>query len=179
MSNVFLYCAVAGGTLLVVQFLMLLVGLGGDADGADLGDVGHDQGTFLKLFSLQTLTTFATFFGLVGLGTQRLGWSPLSVGVAASAAGIAALWLVARFMHGLALLQSHGNVDLANAVGHTGRVYLRVPGHGEGQGRVRLAVQGRTVECRAISRAGEIPTGAEIRVLEHTDGGLLVVEPVA
>ena len=38
-----------------------------------------------------------------------------------------------------------------------------------------MQVQGRTVECRAISRADEIPTGATIRVLAHTDDDLLVV----
>ncbi|MBL9079436.1 MAG: hypothetical protein JNL08_18180 [Planctomycetes bacterium] len=176
MSNVFLYCAALGGTCLVVQFLLLLSGVGGDHDGVG-GDVGHDQGAFLKLFSLQTLTTFATFFGLVGLATERLGWSPLSVAAVATAAGGAALWGVARLMRGLAALQSQGNVDLANAVGHTASVYLRVPPHGQGHGRVLVTVQGRTVECRAVSLAREIPTGAQVKVLAHAEGDLLVVEP--
>jgi hypothetical protein len=38
-----------------------------------------------------------------------------------------------------------------------------------------MTVQGRRVECRAITRADEIPTGATVRVLEHTDGDVLVV----
>lgn len=176
MSHVFLYCAAIGGTILVGQFLMLLFGLGGDTE---TGDVGHDQGAFLKLFSLQTLTTFATFFGLVGLATQRAGWSTLSVVLAASAAGAVALVLVAKAMRGLAALHSQGNVDLANAVGHLASVYLRVPPPGQGHGRVLLNVQGRTVECRAISRSQEIPTGAQVRVVAHTDDDVLVVEPVA
>ena len=180
MSNVFLYCAAIGGTFLVVQFLMLLFGLGGDHDGGGdfSGDVGHDQGMFLKLFSLQTLITFSTFFGLTGLATERLAWSPWSVAIAATGAGVAALWIVARLMRGLSALQSEGNVDLANAVGHLASVYLRVPAPGQGHGRVLLTVQGRTVECRAISRTVEIPTGAQVKVLERTDDGVLVVEAV-
>ncbi|HEX6810667.1 MAG TPA: hypothetical protein VF384_03495 [Planctomycetota bacterium] len=179
MSTVFLYCAVIGGTILVLQFVLLLFGAGADSDaGADhAGDVGHDQAVFLKLFSLQTVSTFLTFFGLVGLGTQGLDWSPLSVAVAAIAAGIAALWVVAKFMRGLARLNSQGNLDLKNAVGHTGSVYLRIPPSGEGHGRVMMQVQGRTIECRAISRAAEIPTGATIRVLDTTDDDTLVVAP--
>ncbi|MBM4062278.1 MAG: hypothetical protein FJ265_14450 [Planctomycetes bacterium] len=186
MSTVFLYCAAIGGTLLAVQFLMLLFGFGSDADsvdghaaGHDAGHdgVGHDQGAFLKLFSLQTLTTFATFFGLVGLLTQSMHWSPLAVAGAAGLAGVAALWFVARLMRGLARLQSQGNVDLANAVGHLGKVYLRVPAQGQGQGRVLMQVQGRTVECAAVSRDAEIPTGAEVRVVAHQDDDVLVVEP--
>ena len=183
MSTVFLYCAAIGGTCHVVQFLMLLFGVGGDTD-VDVGHdgangAGHDQSAFLKLFSLQTITTFATFFGLVGLGTAKLGWSPISVAAAATLAGTVALWFVANMMRSLARLNSQGNVDLANAVGHTGSVYLRVPAAAVGQGRVLMNVQGRTVECRAITRGNEIPTGSTIRVVERIDGDVLVVEPAA
>src|SRR5436190_6398381 len=147
MSTVFLCSAVIGGTILVLQFLLLLLGVGGDADaGGDHAaahgghDVGHDQSAFLKLFSLQTVTTFLTFFGLVGLGTMDLGWSTLGVASVAIAAGFAALFVVAKLMGSLSRLQSHGNVDLQNAVGHTGSVYLRIPKAGGGHGRVLMNV---------------------------------------
>ncbi len=184
MSTVFLYCAVIGGTILVVQFVLLAFGAGGDGDtgldhgaGHDAGDIGHDQSAFLKLFSLQAASAFLTFFGLTGLGTTRLDWSPFAVTAAAALAGVAALLLVGRLMGLLTRLQSHGNLDLKNAVGHTGSVYLRIPPAGEGHGRVLMEVQGRTVECRAISRADSIPTGATVRVLARTDGDVLVVAP--
>ncbi len=179
MTTVFLYCAAIGGTCLVLQFLLLVFGVGGDTDVDGGHGTGHDQGAFLKLFSLQTVSTFATFFGLVGLGTDKLGWSPLSVAATATLAGGSALWFVAGLMRSLAKLQSHGNVDLANAIGHTANVYLRVPPAGHGHGRVLMQVQGRTVECRAVSRGVEIPTGATVRVVAHTDGDVLVVEPAA
>jgi hypothetical protein len=177
MNTLFLYCAAIGGTILLAQFLMLLFGVGSDGD-VDHGDVGHDQGAFLKLFSLQTIAAFATFFGLVGLGTEGLGWSPLSVTVAAGSAGTVALLFVAKLMQSLSRLQSQGNLDLRNAVGTTGSVYLRIPAAGDGHGRVMLQVQGRQVECRAISRADEIATGARVHVVERTDDDTLVVEPI-
>lgn len=188
MSTVYLYCAAVGGAVMVLQFLLLLIGAGADTDladgpGHDLGAghdpaVGHDQGSFLKLFSIQTLTTFTTFFGLIGLGGTGLGWSPALVATAATAAGAVALWLVARAMVGLSRLQSAGNVDLRNAVGATANVYLRVPAAGQGHGRVLVRVQDRTVECRAVSLQGEIPTGSPVRVIEIEDGELLVVAPI-
>ncbi len=181
MTTVFLYCAAIGGTILVLQFLMLLFGVGGDSDlgdGHGHVDVGHDQSAFLKLFSLQTISTFTTFFGLVGLATAGLQWSPTAVACAATLAGTTALWLVARLMHSLAALQSQGNVDLANAIGHRANVYLRIPPAGAGHGRIMVQVQGRTVECTAVTRGAEIPTGAEVRVVEHQDDDMLVVELV-
>jgi membrane protein implicated in regulation of membrane protease activity len=181
MSTVFLYCSVIGGTILVLQFLMLAFGVGGDTEahgGSHAGhDVGHDQGAFLKLFTLQTLSTFFCFFGLVGLGTEQFGWSPLAVLVVAVGAGITALWFVAKAMRGLSRLQAQGNVDLRNAVGSTGSVYLRIPAAGQGHGRVLLRVQDRTVECRAVSNGAEIPTGIAVRVLECTADERLVVAP--
>ncbi|MCA8977542.1 MAG: NfeD family protein [Planctomycetes bacterium] len=187
MSTVFLYCAAIGGTILVLQFLLLLLGAGTDVDladgsegSADVGhDVGHDQSSFLKLISLQTVTTFATFFGLIGLATEGLGWSPAAVSVGATIAGVGALWLVTKAMRSLQRLQSQGNVDLANAVGQRATVYLRIPPHGQGHGRVMLKVQDRTVECRAASQDAAIATGSEVRVVAHDDSDLLIVEPIA
>ena|SRR5688572_15839997 len=183
MTTVFLYCAVIGGAILVVQFLLLVFGVGGDTDVGDHGgghaghDVGHDQSAFLKLFSMQTVSTFLTFFGLVGLGTSDLGWSTFAVAAAAIIAGVAALFVVGKLMQSLSHLHSQGNVELKNAVGRTGSVYLRIPKAGDGHGRVLVQVQGRTVECRAVSYSDEIPTGASIRVIDHTDDDVLVVAP--
>ena len=124
MSTIFLYCAAIGGTFLVLQFL-LLFGVGGDTEVGDghghahgHGDVGHDQSAFLKMISLQTVTTFATFFGLVGLGTENLGWSPFTVAVTATLAGITALWLVGRLMRGLSALHSQGKYELSGGLAH-------------------------------------------------------------
>lgn len=183
LSTLFTYAACIGGAILVLQFLMLLLGAGSDGDvpDGDVGhpDVGHDQGAFLKLFSLQTIAAFATFFGLCGLGTEHLGWSPIAVAGTATGAGTAALYLVAKLMQSLSRMQSQGNVDLRNAIGNVANVYLRVPAKGQGHGRVLLHVQGRTVECRAVSTAAEIPTGARVRVVQREDDDTLLVEPNA
>ncbi|MBL8734063.1 MAG: hypothetical protein JNN13_16945 [Planctomycetes bacterium] len=183
MSNVFLYCAAIGGSLLVLQFLLLLLGAGHDGElhdgSADGADFGHDQAPFLKLLSIQTVTTFATFFGLIGMTTEKAGWSPTAVALAASLAGLVALYFVTQLTRGLLRLQSQGNVDLANAIGTTGTVYLRVPCSGNGHGRVLIDVQGRRLECRAISRSTELPTGTPVRVIDRLDGDLLVVEAAA
>ena len=60
METVFLYCAAIGGAILVLQFVLLMFGAGGDHSlDADIGghhSVGHDQGAFLKLFSAQTVS---------------------------------------------------------------------------------------------------------------------------
>lgn len=45
MTAVFIVCAALGGTVLVMQFLMALIGIGGHAFGGDMpSDIGHGFG---------------------------------------------------------------------------------------------------------------------------------------
>jgi len=63
-------------------------------------------------------------------------------------------------------------------VGLTGRVYLRIPGGKAGRGKVtlQLQLQGRTLECKALTDGAELPTGATVRVVEVTGPNLIMVE---
>ena len=51
-----------------------------------------------------------------------------------------------------------------------------MPGQNGGTGRVTLAVQGRMVECKAITAGEEIPTGVPVRVVAFDSTGTLAVE---
>ena len=46
LTTVYVFCALIGGTLLLCQFLLTLIGAGGDEVdvGGDVGDVGGDVG---------------------------------------------------------------------------------------------------------------------------------------
>lgn len=186
MQTVYLICAAAGGTILVIQTILIATGAGGhgadgDIDPGDLhdGDVGdgahdghvhgHDDAhagdSFLKLLSFKTLVAFVTFFGLGGLASAGGGLGNMPSLLIAVAAGALALYSVAYLMGVMARLQSKGNIDLRQAVGETGRVYLRVPGARGGLGKVTVALQGRKVECKAVTSGPDIPTGADVRVV--------------
>src|SRR5262245_23354635 len=113
----YLVCAALGGTVLACQFVMTLLGLGGDHDlsadhdvgGHDFShDVAHDaahghhaaghehaSSWFVGVLTFRTLVAAVTFFGLAGLAAsmQNLG-KPLEL-VIALAAGAAAMFMVA------------------------------------------------------------------------------------
>ena len=75
-------------------------------------------------------------------------------------------------------LQSSGNVNLNNAVGAIGEVYLRIPPAMQGQGKVSVQVQERLIEAAAMTKAEEeLKSGTSIRVLA-VRGSNLLVEPV-
>lgn len=185
MQTLYVLCATVGGTILVVQTILLALGGGHDADSdIDPGDLhdssfghgsGHDSAhdhahaheadSFLKLISFKTLVAFVTFFGLAGLASRQAGYAALPALGVAVAAGSIGLYAVAYLMAAMARLQSKGNLDLSNAIGQSGKVYLRVPSERSGRGKVTVSVQGRRVEIKAVTAGPEIPTGTEVRVI--------------
>ena len=175
LADVYPICALVGGTLLVVQTLLMV--FGGDHDGGhgqgDLGghDVGHIQDGMsdIKWLSLKTIVSALTFFGLAGLASQKAGLPDfVGLGLSIVAGGIA-VFLVAMLMASLSRLQSRGNVDLHNAVGRMARVYLRIPAARTQAGKVTVEIQGRTVEVSATTAGPELATGASVRVVGLAD----------
>jgi hypothetical protein len=180
MDTVFWVCAVVGGTLIVLQFLMTLLGFSGD-HGADdgHGDVfghhdashhGHgaaDHGAswFFSMLTTRTLAAAAAFFGITGLAARSSGLEDLPTIGLAVAAGVAALFLVGwllRFMH---KLNMDGTVRIERAVGCRGTVYLKVPAAKAGLGKVHVNVMNRTQEYQALTAASELGTGMPIVVV--------------
>ena len=197
METVYLICAVGGGTVLVIQTILLVIGgvdtaeadpdISVDADVHDLsgaddldGHSPHDasEAMFLKVLSFKTLVAFFTFFGLAGLACNQAQFQPLPTILVALGAGSVALYIVAYLMSVLHRLQSRGNVSLSNAVGQLGKVYLRIPGDRLGSGKVNVLVQGRLLECKASTSGPEIPTGAEVRVVGTAGANTLDVVSV-
>ena len=189
MQTVYLGCAAAGGTVLLVQTVMMLFG-GGDhdagslhADHADIGqaDSGEHHGgdTGLSLLSVRSIAAFLTFFGLAGWGGTASGWGTFPTIAAAFGAGTLMLFAVAWIFSFQRKLFSSGNVDPRNAVGLTARVYLRIPAQNSGKGKITVSVQGRTHEFSAWTAGPEIPTGQEVKVLRQLTADTFEVAPLA
>lgn len=183
METVYLVCAAVGGTLLLCQFLLGLFGIGHSHDfghdGAhDLhGDHAGTATWYLGLLTFRTITAACTFFGLAGLATTTGGMQPAVAGLIALAAGGGALYLVAFLMRTLSSLRADGSIRLERAIGTIGTVYLRVPGHKSGAGKVTLAVQHRTIEVQALTGQDELPTGSRVVVVAVVGPDTVEVSP--
>jgi hypothetical protein len=179
LHNFFLYSAVAGGALFVVQLVLSAVGAG-DADldlGGHHGDVtGHTSAdTAFKLLSLQGLTAFFAMFGLVGLALleeSQVGATPSVLG--GLVGGAATTWLISKIFRAAKKLEASGTVDLKQAIGLTGSVYLGIaPGK---PGKVTLTMAGRLLTLDAVSDGQSFITGTEVRVVRVLGDGSISVE---
>jgi hypothetical protein len=167
MATLFLVCAILGGTVLVLQLLLSLVGFGADALHLHF-DAGHGAhaSDALDLLSTRALAAGTAFLGIGGLATLSLGLGALvAVPVALFAGGGAAL-ATAATLRSLARFEDDGTVRLERAIGQPGTVYLRIPGQRNGSGRVLLTLQNRTVECTAVTSRDELATGTAVIVVD-------------
>ncbi len=186
MEIAFLVAAGAGGTVLVCQFLLGLLGLGSDHDvdhdhGTDHGPDHHDHGSgsnwFAGLITLRTITAGLTFFGLGGMTALYTGATELVAFAVAAACGVAALAIVAQFMKALKRLKSDGSVRIDRTIGAPAVVYLAIPANDAGPGKVTVTVQKRTVEYAAFTKSPTaLPTGAKVRVVAVRGAAAVEVE---
>jgi membrane protein implicated in regulation of membrane protease activity len=166
---------IVGGTLFILRTaLMLAGGLGGGELDAEVPDDSPADPDF-KLLSVQGLTSFFMMFGLVGLALLKAGVPALLTIGGGVLAGLVSVWLTAILYSQMKRLQSDGTVDIRNAIGQQGSVYLTIPAGKSGQ--VQVAVQGSLRIFDAIAKNGrKIATGQRVRVVDVTGTNTLVVE---
>ena len=83
--------------------------------------------------------------------------------------------LVALMLRGALRLQSDGTMDLKNALGLCGTVYLTVPPRRQGTGKITLVLQGQLGEFEALTDEAEpLKTGQSVQVV-GLSGPVMVV----
>ncbi len=178
LERAFAISALIGALLFIIRIGFTMIGMGdsdmdvGDVDGVD--GIGDGDASF-SLVSVHGVTSFLLMFGLVGLALSieanaSYAWALLG----AVLAGLVSMWMIAQIFLLMHRMQTSGNVDLRNAVGAEGAVYLTLPADGIGQ--VQVVVQGglRMFDARSVS-GEEIKTGERIRVASVVGSHTLMV----
>src|SRR5690606_30499077 len=141
--TIYLVCAVAGGTVLVLRLLLMITGFRGGDDvsdiptdldaGVDADFGGHDAGETgagANFVSIQSLSGSFTNFGLGGMELLESNACRVLSFVGALAAGGLTAWATTMIVLNLQRLQSSGNLVITNAVGQEGTVYRTTPEKG-------------------------------------------------
>jgi len=206
MAWLFLICATIGGTVLVCQFVLALVGFGADTDLSDdlPHDIGHDfhadsshahgpdpelgdnavgHGNFstwlFSVLSFKTITAALAFFGLAGCAANSAGMSSAAQVIIATTAGLGAMYGVHWIMKSLFRLSEDNTIRLDRSVGKEGTVYLTIPADRQGVGKVQFKLQNRLVDYPAITAHDEpLKTGAKIRIVAVVGASTVEVEPL-
>ena len=144
-------------------------------------DADHDTQAswFVGLLTFRTVVAALTFFGLAGLAAAASGLEPPGPRWPSPwPPGAGALFLVAWLMRSLHRLSADGTVRIERAVGQTGTVYLSIPGHKAGAGKVhaQLAEPHRGIPGRH-RRTQTLPTGTPVVVVAVVSADTVEVAP--
>lgn len=176
-SQIFTAIAVPATIIMIVQSLLLLFGIGLDVD-ADNDGVPDADGDGLSLITVRGIVAFFSIGGWAGVVADSGGMHLFVSCIIAFAAGLIALIGVAVLFKSAFKLQDSGNLDIINAVGKTGKVYIPVPPKGEGIGKVNVMVQERLVELEALNDSSErIGTNEIVSVVAVIDAETVLVKP--
>ena len=193
--SLYLICAIVGGLIMVIQFLMMIIGIGGfedadvpadspDADmgggNADSGDADVDDGSMISLarfLSFRVIVAVSAFFGVIGLWADSAKLHPMIGFSLALTGGLIAGAIVAFILGFFNRLQSNGNVHLESAIGKTATVYVSIPANKSNTGKIQLSIQGRIDEMEAMTPGAALSPGMTVIVKDVVDGRIAIVEP--
>jgi hypothetical protein len=201
LTTFYIFCAVIGGVIFICQFVMLLVGFGGEeADFAsdvpddipddipdDMPDVTDAQGVVVDhgsswifgAISLRTVVAATLFFGLFGLAAKQASAGNAVSLVVAVIGGALAFFGMHWVMKTLYKLGQDSTVRVERAVGCRGSVYVPIPPNKSGAGKIQLKLQNRIMEFAAMTTAEDkLPTGARVEVVSLISPTTVEVKPV-
>ena len=131
-----------------------------------------------KLFTIRSIVAFFTVFSWAGIAMNRAGMSHIISIIIAVILGFTIMFIVSFIYYSAAKLTEDGTMDIKNAIGKRGDVYLTIPKKEEGIGKIQIEIQGVLRVMDAITYGEEILTGDKVIVIRIVDNQLLLVEKI-
>jgi len=172
--------AIPFSLLFVIQ--MFLTFLGGDVHGdIATGDsdvaTDHDTGIDFQFLTVKNLIAFFTIFGWTGIACIASSMHTVATVLLSTLAGLVMMTIMASIAYFMGKLTDDGTLDLNNAKGKMGSVYLRIPGKRGGMGKVQVKVQGLQTLDAVTDFGEEIKTGAVVEIVDIINNEILLVKP--
>lgn len=158
------------GILLIVNFF------GGDVESDVDMDLDVDGDMGFQFITFKNLIGFFAVFGWTGLTCIDMGVGNGTTLIISFLAGIAMMVLLGTIFYFMSKVTEEGTLDIKNAIGGLGEVYLTIPPRRTGFGKVQIRVQGGLRELDAVTdEEEEIKTGQLITVKDIVSGEILLV----
>ncbi len=172
--------AVPFSVLFLIQIILTF--FGGDiddieADGDSDVSIEHDTGIEFQFITLKNLVAFFTIFGWAGIACLDGGLGIGKTLIISFFSGFTMMTIMASIVYFMGKLTDSGTLNLNNAVGKTGSVYLTIPGKRSGLGKVQIKVQGLQTLDAMTDNEEDIKTGAVVDVIKILNNEILVVKP--
>jgi len=159
-----------------IQLLVTFIGGDIPEDGGADFDVETDDGVPFQFFTLKNLISFFTIFGWAGVACLDSGLSNTLSIIISLAAGLTMMFIMSSLFYFLGKITESGTLNLKNAIGGVGEVYMNIEGNRGNIGKIQIQVQGTLQTLEAITDdPDDLRTGAVVSVKEVVNNNLLVV----
>ena len=175
-----IYWGIALIASLFFVFVIISTVMGGDSDAFDGdvdADIEGDTGIGFQFFSFKNLVAFFTIFGWSGIAFIDSGYSQGMIILFSTLCGLAMMFVMAFMVYQISKLTHSGTLNMKNAIGQIGEVYLTIGANRSRMGKVQITVQGSLRELQALTDATEdLTTNTVVKVTHVTANGILIVE---
>jgi len=173
-----IYWAITIPATLLLVIVMISSIFGGDADDVGSGDaeVSADDGLGFQFFTLKNVVGFFAIFGWSGLACLDGGMGTGVTLFVSVICGLLMMVVMASLFYFIMKMSDSGTLNLRNAVGSIGEVYLPISNSRKGFGKVQVTVQGQMRTLQALTDdEQDIEVGAVIRVVDIINENILLV----
>lgn len=139
-----------------------------------------DGGVGFQFFTFKGIVAFFTIFGWTGITCLNNGFSSTATIIIATIAGLIMMVITSSLFYWMHKLAESGTLNINNAVGVIGEVYLPIGAERSKMGKVQLKVQGSLRELEAITdELEDLKTGAMVKVSKIVSAEILLVEKIS
>ncbi|MBQ8036752.1 MAG: hypothetical protein IJ268_07160 [Proteobacteria bacterium] len=197
-EQVFYVIAFISTLFFILKTVLMTLGIGNggiDIDGDGIVDIpdsldingdgvldsaDENAASALHFFSLHGILAFFCVGSWVTLGTLNAFGIHILALLCGLVAGSIMLVVCAYLTRALMSLEASGNVNTKRAIGKEGEVYLMIPPHEKGKGKVNIELNGKLCEYDAVSLDPmPIKYGTQVRVVDVLDDDVMVVQRLA
>lgn len=174
----FWYVALPTSLIFIIQTIMTFIGADAtDGQSADFdGDLSSTDAPF-QLFSLRNLINFLLGFSWTGISFYQSIENKTVLILVSLLIGILFVYLFFIIIKQVQKLAEDNSFQLNNTLNKTAEVYLTIPEHKKGKGKIMISINGAFHELEAITEQEKINTGAIVKVIK-IENNLLIVETI-
>lgn len=171
-QKIFMYAAIPSSSMIILIGLSSVIGLGVE----EIIDFDFDDP--FELLNLKGLLAFFSIGGIIGYLLTTYNIPGILAIAGALASGTLAGKTVSKIISSMRSSEIDAKLNLNNAIGKKGKVYLTIPPNGEDFGKILIQFGGRLRELNAVSNCpSEIKTDDEVIVIDVDKNDMLIVEP--
>jgi len=176
LEKIYWIITIVSSLFFVIQMIAVFVMGDLDVEGDTDFDVETDTGMPFQFFTFRNLVGFLTVFGWSGLGSIANGNTTATTIMISVIGGLLMMVIMTALFYFISRLTDTGTLNMKNAIGKTGSVYIPVKAKRSNMGKVQVKIQGSLRELDAITDDEEdLNTGNVVIVLGVLDGNILLI----